>query len=400
MMNRKYLLRFWGGVVVLFLVFYLQGVSYGAGIILKMDNSTLKDQNNSSITPNYTGPLSVSDPNTNIEFFLGAVPPDANSTSGRISSFNHTLIGSIHQYDEMDLGDPSKVGVYIRSWDGTPRQQYSHYGISGRYWSADGSSATARQYPVQTFKTDYLADKPANAPTITSVTEASERVEDTQDVVLSLTVGYSYNRGSSPDIIVATGYDIKYWFDPETEPDDSDTQRVVPDTGSPWALPGTDPKTGEDFGSGTYHFRVRAKNVFGAGPWSAVKDWPTLAGGIGETVTAIYDLKAAPEGGIGLNAVSILHTPSFNVDSDPVTSVSTIGELVTAINAKAVGSVVTAIGILENNQMQGVYITYDANGVPAYTPTTGFTGGADTELARLMQLQISVTQNVTVTFSQ
>jgi hypothetical protein len=389
-MKKKLLFSLIGGLVVLLVGF--QGAAFAAGIVLKInDNGILLNSSNASFAPTYTGPGSVD--TSNIEFFAGSPPASPTSTSGRLGNFNYTaLSGGVNQYDNLS----TSARIYLRSWEGAPRTQGNHYGISAGYQAASGSSP-ALQYPVVSFKTDYLADAPTNAPTITSVSESSDRVGDTTEVILSLTVGYSYSQGTSPNKIVATGYDVKYWIDPESVPSDTDPNRVVSDGGSPWALPASDPKNNLPFSSGTYHFQVRAKNEFGPGPWSTVKDWPTLAGGAGGASASItYFLRKASDDTVGLNAVSVLHNVPFKVNG---TSVTTIADLTSAVNTVAGADVVTAVGKLVNGEMVGVYVTYDS-GNAIYTPTAGLADAENTQLVRGESWQISVSGDVDVTFSQ
>jgi len=389
---------------LLILMLGMQSVVLAAGIVLEANNSdTFKNRNDTFFAPNYTGPASVN--SANIEFFRGSVPNNPTSTSGRISDFAYTDLGNgDHQYKNSGLAGGT---VLIRSWDGTPRTEGSHYGIGPYATGPDAQTLTcasgaspALQYKIKPFKTDYLAGKPTNAPSITSVSEANQRIGDTTNVKLSLTVSFTYSEGTSPNKVVATGYDFMYWYYPEEMPDETDPGRVASLTVKSWSLPAIDPKTNEQFGGGTYYFRVRAKNVFGAGLWSDIKQWPTLSGVGGQCGPITYTL-ISPAEGIGINDISILHEAPFNVDTDPAESVSTVGGLVKAINAKAGANVVTAVGILTENQIQGAYVTYE-DGNTIFTPTAGFESGADTVLVRGMALQISIMieggGNVEVTF--
>lgn len=387
-------IKFIIGMVVL--IFSLQGMALAGGIVIKMDGNIMTNAGGGPFPPDYTGPASLDF--ANIEFFNSAdIPPSPSSTSGRIGTFDYFDLGAgVSQFQNAGVSG----SIIIRSWDGDPRIKGSHYGKS-QVFTATSGSTPASQYNVAdiiAFQTEYLASEPLNAPTIGSISEANQREGDTQNVWLSLSVNFSYSQGSAPNKVVATGYDFKYWIG-DTEPDDTDTDRMVDLTGTSWSLPTTDPKTGDSFGSGTYHFKVRAKNEYGPGlSWSAVKDWPTLAGGAGGPAASItYFLKKATDGTVGLNTVSIMHTVSFNIDGNPINNVE---NLVDAINSVAGAKVVEAVGTMKNAEMQGVYVTYDESGNATYTSTAQFAEGKETVLARGESWQISVSEDVEVTFSQ
>lgn len=381
----------------------LQGMVFAAGIVLKIaDGALLKDQNNADLIPNYTGPGDAG--SANIEFFVGGVPVSPTSIGpigNKIIDFNYTPLAGIRQYDKS-----TQTGtVFIRSWDSTPvRAQGRHYGISIGYAAAAGI-APPSQYTVSSFRTDYLADIPVNAPTFTTFSESNLRIGETSEVVLSLGMGWSYSPGAAPNLVVATGYDVKYWISSagETEPADDDPNRVASAGGLSWSLPATDPKPpGGKFGAGTYNFKVRARNEFGAGPWSTPRVWTTLAGGgVGAAGEVTYAMKKA-EGGLGLNSIAILHTPPFNVDTTTPTAVTTIKDLVAAINAKSgVKDTVTTIGwLIPGGAIEGFYITYNETGDATFTPTTGLTAGADAPVEFSKVYQISVLRDVTVKFSR
>lgn len=319
----------------------LVGTAYGAGIVLKIRNNDLGDKTPAGGTnPTYTGPGSVD--TANIEFFHGSVPASPTSTANRIPyglvpAFNYTRLADYFQYDDTAVNGGN---VYVRSWDGTPRTRGSNYGISPAYAAASGASP-ANQWTVPKFQAGYLADVPRNTPTINSVSESNVRVGDTTDVVLSLSIGYSYSPGDPPNTIIATGYDVKYWLGTETEPSDTDPNRVVSTGSTSWGLPERDPKTGNKFGSGTYNFRVRAKNEFGAGPWSATRSWPTLTGvGGGGIVTLSFSLKAYEANKLVVNSISV----PPNLKDGTGTPITTASKLIARINELARENIVIVLG--------------------------------------------------------
>ncbi|MBN2057379.1 MAG: fibronectin type III domain-containing protein [Candidatus Saganbacteria bacterium] len=378
-MKKKIILLLTGGL----LIAGLSTQVLAAGIVLKIADNGLRNTANAAMDPTYSGPGSVD--TANIEFFSGSVPVNANSTVGRISIMNYSHPG-IHQYDTT-----TNVGgtVTIRSWDGAPRTLGSHYGISRGYTAATGTSATAIQHTVDAFRTIYLAGVPVNAPRINSVTESNQRVGDTTDVVLDLALNWTgtYSQGSEPNLIVATGYDLKYWIGTAAEPADADPNRVVSVAGTSWSLPDVDPVTRAPFNAGTYHFRVRAKNVFGPGPWSdPVYDWTTLSGGIGGPETVTYNFRR-PSGDLGLNPISF---PFANVSG-----VTTLRQLIESINTQAGSNVVTSAGWWDVAAQQpvGYIVTYTSGDLNSFSFITA--GGApadpaDVTMGKDQTYQISV----------
>jgi len=358
MKNRLLLLV--GGLVLA--VFIVSGPAFGAGIILRTTTHTMVDHTGSGyITPGYTG---AGDANTaHIEFFLGGAPVSPISTSGRTTNFS--LITSTtynYKYDTLDGST-----VVMRSWDGSPRTQHSHYGFSSGYAAASGPSPVA-VYDVNAWTADWLADVPVNAPSFTSGSESNQRQGYTNNVLLSLSVSWSYSVGSAPNKIVATGYDLKYWVDEVdgSEPSDSDTNRVVSTGGTSWSLPSTDPKTSQPFNGGHYHFKARAKNDFGNGPWSTTFDWTTLSGGVSgpETKTWVLTREAS---GLGVNTLAV---PFKSFQSPSVTS-PTLNDLVTFVNSNEASNIVYSIGWWNPSIQapEGFEIKYNSTTLNDFTAT-------------------------------
>ncbi|MFC1637698.1 fibronectin type III domain-containing protein [Candidatus Margulisiibacteriota bacterium] len=308
-----------GGLALL--VFLLCSQVSAAGIYLRITKDGLEGWTG-TIDPNYNGNNAGS---ANIEFFQGSIPADPTATSGRYEPVYNWLSSSqTHQYENTTISGSS---CYMRIWDGSPRTEGSYYGKSKAYKAAAGSQP-ALQYDVTSFKTDFLAAKPVNAPTIKSVSESNQRIGDTADVILKLSVSYTYDMGSPK--IEATGYDMKYWIGSlADEPDDSDPNRVVSLAGTSFSLPDKDPASGKPFGSGTYYFKVRARNWFGAGPWSDTKEWTTLSGIIGGAVAFDFNLKPYQEDKIVVNSITV---PSLSLSDG---SVAYASELAAYINGKA-----------------------------------------------------------------
>lgn len=302
-----------------------------AGIVLKIAQNGLQDFGGTAFDPTYTGPSTAN--TANVEFFTGSIPGPL-ATTNRIAPGYTWLAGSlVHQYDDTSVNGGN---VYIRSWSGSPRTQGSYYGKSSAYAAASGAQP-ALQYNVTTFKTDFLADAPKNAPTITSVAESNVRIGDTSEVVLKLTINYTYNQGSPK--IEATGYDVKFWIGSESEPADSDATRVYSTTGTSFSLPDKDAKTDKAFGAGTYYFKVRAKNWFGTGPWSATRTWVTLSGG-GGALSFTLDFFGAKDSLLIVNTVAV---PSNTLTSPVSATVTTGKQLGDTINAAAGEKIVRAV---------------------------------------------------------
>jgi hypothetical protein len=362
-------------VMMFGLALILSSQAFGAGIIMKIPFNGL-DAWSGTLNPNYNG---ANVDAANVEFFAGSIPAP-NSTTGRITP-NYTTFGTTHQYDKMDQNGGA---VYIRSWDGAPRTQGSKYGKSAGMAAASGAQP-ANQYNVVKFKTDYLADKPVNAPVITGGSESNQRVGYTSSVILKLSIAFTYSEGSPK--IEATGYDVKYWVDPETEPSDTDVNRVASVSSGSFSLPDVDPKTTKAFDAGTYHFKVKAKNWYGAGPWSATKDWTTLAGGIGlgggGSVT--YALKAGING-IGL---PVGGTVNVSVNGGAVTAADTLQKLVTAIGG------VTAISVWDATGQKLGGATFDGSGNVTFQ-TPGFDLNSAPVAGSALYISVGADASVTI----
>ncbi len=359
-MKSKFVLILGGWIVAFCLI--LSGVSYGSGIELKINgNSILTNQSGSGFAPTYTGPASAS--SANIEFFYGGAPASPLSTSGRDDTFVYTLLGGpIYQYDDT----VTTTGIQIRSWSGAPRTQGNHYGFSSIYPASSGA-VPPQHNDVTTFTTDYLAGPVVNAPSFTGGTESNQRQGYTNNVLLALSVSWSYSVGTAPNKIIATGYTLKYWLDPETEPGDTDVNRVVNVGSGSWSLPATDPKTSLPFGGGTYHFKVRAYNDFvPAGPWSTQFDWTTLSGGGGgpETKTYVFTREA---NGLGVNTLAI----PYKTFQTPAVTSPTLNDLVTYVNSKETSNIVYSIGWWNPSiqQPEGFEIKYNSTNLNDYTAT-------------------------------
>jgi len=360
----------------------LAGAAFAKGVIIKIPDAVFSST--------YNGPASVD--SANIEFFIGNPPASPVSTAGRTANFSYLLVGGdLHQNSYESLDGSS---VKIRSWTGgAPRAQGSHYGISVSPFKASSGPAPAAQFTAVSadFAQDYLADAPVNAPSITSVSESNQRIGDTTDVILQLAVSFSYDVGSAPNKIVASGYDLKYWIFPEDEPADSDTDRVASVASTSWSLPATDPKTGGDFGAGTYYFKVRAKNDFGAGPWSTPIAWPTLSQVSGEgTAEFTFDLKQVSETKLVVNSITI---PTLDLTKPLVVTVSKASDLKSVID-NAAGpdkSVVVAIYKWDPVAGQAVGIAFDAEGEMVE-------GSNDFDLVPGMGIQVYTTEELNITF--
>jgi len=382
-----------GGGWMLLFVIVLTGASYGAGIVLNINgNSVLTDQTGAGITPTYTGPGSAS--TANIEFFPGGAPSNPVSTSGRNDLFNYTLLsGPIYQYDNLNINGGN---VQIRSWSGTPRTQGSHYGFSSLYAAASGASP-AKQYDVSSFQTDWLANVPVNAPVFGSASEASVRQDYTNNILLSLSVPWSYSVGSAPNKIVALSYDVKYWVSPDSEPSDSDPNWVVNTTGTTFVLPAANPVTGQPFSSGTYHFKVRARNSFGVGPWSTQLDWTTLAGGgVCPAIIKTYSLNNIT-GGLGINTFAIPASTPYIRPS----GATYLSDIINEINSRESQNVTYSIGWWDPATMRpaGYEIKYNSTTVNDYsaTGTSGLGPINQTTIEMDKAYQIYVIKTTTLT---
>ncbi|MFA5114116.1 MAG: hypothetical protein WC529_07475 [Candidatus Margulisiibacteriota bacterium] len=370
-------------VIMLLLLPLLATQTLAAGIVLKIAENGLQGWTG-TLNPDYTGGNADA---ANIEFFKGSIPGPL-ETGGRFAPAYTWLPGAkTHQYDDTGVNGGS---VYIRSWDGPARTQGSYYGKSAPYAAASGAQP-ALQYPVAPFKTDFLADKPKNAPIINAVAEANKRIGETPNVVLNLAVDYSYSLGM-PKIEV-TGYDLKYWIAPETEPADNDANRVVSLGGTTFNLPANDPVTNAPFNSGTYYFKVRAKNWFGAGPWSVTKEWKTLSGAAGGPSTKTYDFNVVSA--LGVNTFAVPFTTIATPD------VTTVRKFVRQLNNTAGGNVVALCGYWDNTAkaLKGGPVTYKSATLNAFDAETATMLGGLGNIVADRAYQISVTRDVSLSIT-
>ena len=365
-------------LILILLLAALSGAAFaeGGGIVLNITkDATLQKWNNSFMAPNVA---------SNIEFFVGSIPAP-NSAAGTLTMDNISDLGNIVAYDYSDdiPGGKTPVingkNIYIRSWDGAMRTRGSKYGKSQAYKAS--FDAPAKQYDVSAFKTIYLADKPVNAPTITSITEANQRIGSTNDVVLNLTINYAYDEGS-PRIEI-NGYDVKYWVAPENEPADTDPDRVVGRTKSEtsFSLPATDPKTGKPFGSGTYYFKVRAKNWYDNGPWSdPPTKWVTLAGPVGGAID--IDLNA------GVNSLGMPFSPPFKLEyAGKDYDIGKLSDLVSTLQAIGGKGMVTAVAYWNESEKQIEGATYENGAVK--DPSANFNPDLPLEAGKGYQITTS-----------
>jgi hypothetical protein len=317
-----------------------------------------------------------------LQFYLNSNPavntnPDKYDPGYVTGSYYTAPDITYHQYQ---LSTIDGGHMYIRVWKNVPSgdNKLNYYGrddsgiTTGMVAPADKS--------ITTIKTEYLADTPVNAPVWGGVSESNIRLGDSTDVKLSLTVGFSYSLGT-PKIEI-TGYRIRFWKDGESDPGDSATPATNParvfdlgPTVTSYSLPSTDDLTGLSFSGGIYHFKIRAYNWYGSGPWSAVKDWPTLSGGGGGIVAPlIFDLSAFEEGKMIINSIS--------------TSTDTMATAVKdAVNAKAGANVVTAVSYWDR-------LTGISNTAAFDTAGALVTGSSDFVIKRGVGIQVYTTTAV------
>ncbi len=332
-MKIKYILLI-GTVILIF----SQVLSFatGGGIVLKIGkDKVLQKWDNSFMAPQA---------GTNLEFFVGSAPAP-NTGAGSFNMDNVTDYPDKVQYDYSDaIGVKTPVingsTIVLRIWDGAMHVKGSHYGKAGYQASKD---APATQYDVAPFKTTYYAWEPKNQPAVSDVLESNQRIRDTKDVVLNLSWSYSYSMNTTDGDIEKTGYIVAFWKEGEQDPAPDpktavkDDKRIFETTSDSFSLPAKDAlNKDQPFGSGTYHFKVLAKNWFGNGPWSNTKDWTTLSGegpGVisGQPVTFTPTLKAWEKDKLVIN----------NIAPPKAMKAS---ELETAINKAAGETVVVAIG--------------------------------------------------------
>jgi hypothetical protein len=239
------------------------------------------------------------------------------------------------------------------------------------------------------FRIDYKAVAPYR-PSISRFEEATTSYTDGRASVSSLRVASAAGSGTD-GLREISGYAWKMWPAAESEP----SATISGATSANLSLDSSDVTSGV-----TYNFKVKHANEWGE-TWSDAYDY-TVAGGPGAVEGAgpvTYNLTKTE--GLGLNAIAVVHNVPFNVDSDPVSNVGTISDLVASINAKSETSGnVTTIGWMENSEMAGFYVTYASDGTPNFVPTTGLDATADMALERGRSYQVSVFDDVTVTFSQ
>ena len=330
-----------------------------------------------------------------VEFFLGGVPAP-NSLGSPITPIAVTDVSGFKQYEFSERGT-----AYVRAWDGPARTQKSYYGFTAQGYNIDeGDAAGAMNLPapptpayhfkMKGFKTDYLADIP-RAPEVGAIGESMQRSGD--DYILTLTVGINYSEGS-PKIQTAghssndnKKYRLKVWIG-DVEPDGStlDGKWVI-------ATDGSVTLTGEDYPPGTYHFKAQAWNWFGEGPWGPQKDYTTLSGGPGGGPdSASYNLIKL-DAGLGVNTFPIAYT---QVTSP---SITTIKDLVEAINAQAEEPIVTAIGWWnpDTQQPQGyiINIDFDAGTITGFEGTKDLPAPEEVVLEKDKVYQVSVLKNAT-----
>jgi len=358
-MKRKLILIFLVGVL-------LSASAFATGINVFFNDGAIKNKDGNSLSDGTYHPYA-----SKLQFFYNSLPaPDTAGTRLPVDvATEYTHIGGQHKYQKSSLNGGT---LYVRTWNGNIAQQGSYYGKASN--SPSSGTTLPKDWVISSLLCDYKADVPY-APTIGSINESLQRSGD--DLELTLVIPVLYSESGPDGKREITGRSLRITF-----PDNSVETRA----GASITLSNTP--------AGTYKFVPIATNWFGQTEGQEVT-YATLGLSGGGTVGPItYNLVS------GINAISILHDVPFVVDTSTPASVSNIGELVTAINSKAGDNVVTAVGILTDNAIQGAYVTYDQAGNPVFTPSAGFADGGNTALARGMSLQISVTANVTVTFNQ
>lgn len=291
--------------------------------------------------------------------------------------------------------DPrANVSVKVRVWEGSdPAAVINAKGYYG-YGTYSIGGVTAPPATVNaTITTNYKADRP-DSPTVTAggynLTWNDTKQQYLVSFSLSAVAGAAWNSEG-------VSYQIRV-----RKATDSYTAGRTHD-GASWTITETNLDDPYYVGGGAYVAQAHATNAFGD-IWGPEMNFVIPTGGavgVGGAGPVTYYLRKSVGDAVGLNAVSVLHTVPFKVDATPEASVTTIGQLAAAINLKSgAANTVTTFGWMESGAMKGFYITYDAGGVPAYTAVGGVTGGADTPLERGRSYQISVINDVDVTFSQ
>ena len=372
-------------LMLIMVVFLFQGMAAagektlyikGSGITRNTLPVTITNQVNFAFTKN-SAPISLyqvgSLTSTITDFRISSGTVYETSVNGRAVQINDTVQGNVYA---CTIWTPN-VG-------------------SGNYYNYRSITMDSANWPNSTLiwdwnglAVDYKAERPYK-PRVSSFVETQTSYTDGTPSTSTLTVNSA--RGSGTDgLREVNAYAWKMWNKAtESEP----TEPRTGATGASLSLPASALTPGA-----TYVFRVRDHNQWdpAGSEWSDSQEYK-----IGEGTGAVsvpYSLKKS-EGGLGLNAIAALPRIPFNVEG---TAVSKIGELVTAINTKSgANNTVATIGWMEDGSanLQGWYITYDASGTATYTPTAGLTTGADTPLVINRIYQISVLQNVDVTFSQ
>jgi hypothetical protein len=357
-MKRKLILIFLVGVL-------LAASAFATGINVFINDSAIKNKGGSSLPDGTYHPYA-----SKLQFFYNSLPaPNAAGTRLPVDlATEYTHIGGQHKYQKSALNGGT---LHVRVWDGAIAQQGSYYGKTSN--SPSSGTTLPKDWVIASLLCDYKADVPY-APTIGTIGESLQRSGDDLELTLVIPVVYS---ASGPDgKREITGRSLRITFPDNTTETRNGTSITLSNTPS-----------------GNYTFVPIATNWFGQTEGTPV-NYATLGISGGGAVGPItYNLIT------GINAISILHDVPFTVDTPSPSSVPTAGELVTAINVKAGANVVTAVGILTDNAIQGAYVTYDQTGNPTFTPTAGFADGANTTLVRGMSMQISVTADVTVTFN-
>ncbi len=378
------------GYWLLFLLLFLQAQCFGAGTIQMLGGA---DHTVSGYPP--AGALPQG---SVIQFITANTPPN--------DIGNHLSSGSLISSGTVGGGDPVATGTngtfnyflayngsaFVRVWDTvniSGSVKGKHYRTVGSY-SLPGPPTPPPTHNLDSFATTYLADKPP-VPSA----NATGFVLSWDGTLYKPAFYLKVVEGTNPLVETAPN-PVKYNIH----------VRKVGETTWPKTYDGNNAQIWiekDDYyvAGQNYQIEVQANNYFGASGYSSPISFTIPLGEGGQCGPITYTL-VSPAEGIGLNDISILHEAPFNVDTDPAGSVSTIGELVNAINSKAKVNVVTAVGILTDNQIQGAYVTYDQNDRAVFTPTAGFAEGANTALKRGMGLQISIQieggGNVEVTF--
>jgi len=354
-------------------VILLLGPALASGVNIYFKVNGIKNESGGTLTDSNYHPYQA-----RLQFYHNTNP----AINTNPAKYDPTYVASQYTltttgYNKYQLSATNGGTMYIRVWKNVPSgdNKGNYYGKDSTGVSAGTVTAVEKSYDE--FKTDYLADVPVNAPAWGSVSESSVRIGSSTDVKLSLSVGFSYSLGSPK--IEATGYLVRFWKDGETDPGDGvtapDSIRVFQlaggDTG--FSLPATDALTSLPFSSGVYHFKIRAFNVYGQGPWSLVKDWPTLSGG-GGSLPLNFDLSAFETGKMIINSVS----------TSTDTTATAVKE---AVNAKAGANVVTAVSYWD--RLTGVSFTaaFDTSGALV-------TGSSDFIIKRGVGIQVYTTTAV------